>query len=314
MNDPLVPTPDGSDRTRFPEPGLEAADDPNQVIECVAFRFGWNRRRFVEVLGAGLLISVPASSALAQNRGAGGRPRGDGGAGVPVSARIHLGENGTATVLTGKVEMGQGARAEITQAAAEELRLPPGRVQLLMADTAVVPGVVVVRDGDFVGVAAPTTHLAEKAVDVLAATARWEIKEHLSSGALFEHLRQTAQGGVPPNPFRDEVAKAPKSLKSTFQVAYVQHAPMETRTALAEWGDDGQLSVWTGTQNPFGYQSELDIHLLNRPDLPSVGGGETPLVAVAPAISNALFHATGRRLRSLPLRLEPAAADADRPA
>ena len=28
---------------------------------------------------------------------------------------------------------------------------------------------------------------------------------------------------------------------------------------------------------------ELDIHLLDRPDLPSVGAGETPLIAVAPA-------------------------------
>ena len=27
---------------------------------------------------------------------------------------------------------------------------------------------------------------------------------------------------------------------------------------------------------------QLDIHLLNRPDLPSVGAGETPLIAVAP--------------------------------
>ena len=49
---------------------------------------------------------------------------------------------------------------------------------------------------------------------------------------------------------------------------------------------------------------ELDIHLLNRPDLPSVGGGETPILAIAPAIANALHHATGRRLRDLPLRLE----------
>jgi len=47
---------------------------------------------------------------------------------------------------------------------------------------------------------------------------------------------------------------------------------------------------------------ELDIHLLNRTDLPSAGGGETPIIAVAPAIGNAVFHATGVRLRDLPLR------------
>jgi len=48
---------------------------------------------------------------------------------------------------------------------------------------------------------------------------------------------------------------------------------------------------------------ELDIHLLNRPDLPSVGGGETPIIAIAPAIANAVFHATGERIREMPIRL-----------
>ena len=49
---------------------------------------------------------------------------------------------------------------------------------------------------------------------------------------------------------------------------------------------------------------ELDIRLIDRPDLPSVGAGETPLIAVAPAIANAVFQATGTRLRQMPLRLK----------
>jgi isoquinoline 1-oxidoreductase len=48
---------------------------------------------------------------------------------------------------------------------------------------------------------------------------------------------------------------------------------------------------------------EMEITLLNRPDLPSVGAGETPIIAIAPAIGNAVFHATGKRLREMPLRL-----------
>jgi len=47
----------------------------------------------------------------------------------------------------------------------------------------------------------------------------------------------------------------------------------------------------------------LDIHLMDRPDIPSAGAGETPIIAIAPAIANALFHATGQRLRQMPLRL-----------
>ena len=50
-----------------------------------------------------------------------------------------IGKDGTITVMTGKVEGGQGSRAEITQAAAEELRVSTDRVQLLMADTDLVP-------------------------------------------------------------------------------------------------------------------------------------------------------------------------------
>jgi isoquinoline 1-oxidoreductase len=48
---------------------------------------------------------------------------------------------------------------------------------------------------------------------------------------------------------------------------------------------------------------ELDIVLHNRPDLPAVGGSETPIIAVAPAVANALFHAAAVRCRSLPLKL-----------
>ena len=47
----------------------------------------------------------------------------------------------------------------------------------------------------------------------------------------------------------------------------------------------------------------LDIQLLDRRDLPSAGGGETPIIAIAPAIGNAVYRAAGVRLRSLPLRL-----------
>jgi isoquinoline 1-oxidoreductase len=48
---------------------------------------------------------------------------------------------------------------------------------------------------------------------------------------------------------------------------------------------------------------KLETVLLNRRDLPSVGGSETPIIAVAPAIANAVYHAAGVRSRSMPLRL-----------
>ena len=42
-------------------------------------------------------------------------------------------------MLAGKVEGGQGARAELSQAAAEELGVPVAALQMLLADTAAVP-------------------------------------------------------------------------------------------------------------------------------------------------------------------------------
>jgi nicotinate dehydrogenase subunit B len=45
----------------------------------------------------------------------------------------------------------------------------------------------------------------------------------------------------------------------------------------------------------------IETVLLDRRDLPSAGAGETPIIALAPAIGNALFGATGVRLRGLPL-------------
>ena len=45
----------------------------------------------------------------------------------------------------------------------------------------------------------------------------------------------------------------------------------------------------------------IEVVLLHRADLPSAGAGETPMIAVAPAVANAIFDATRRRLRSLPL-------------
>ncbi|MBI1984447.1 MAG: xanthine dehydrogenase family protein molybdopterin-binding subunit, partial [Acidobacteria bacterium] len=45
----------------------------------------------------------------------------------------------------------------------------------------------------------------------------------------------------------------------------------------------------------------IETILIDRKDLPSAGAGETPMVGVAPAVGNAIFDATGVRLRSLPM-------------
>jgi isoquinoline 1-oxidoreductase len=47
---------------------------------------------------------------------------------------------------------------------------------------------------------------------------------------------------------------------------------------------------------------QVETVLVNRKDLPSAGAGETPIIAIAPAVGNAIFAASGKRLRSLPLQ------------
>ena len=56
-----------------------------------------------------------------------------------VSAWLHIAEDGSVTVYTGKVEVGQNARTSLTQAAAEELHAPIASIQLVMGDTALTP-------------------------------------------------------------------------------------------------------------------------------------------------------------------------------
>ena len=109
----------------------------DELVERVDYDFGLSRRSFVKVLGAGLLIAVTIP-VLAQEEAA-RRGGGGGGGARNLGARIHIGKDGTITVLTGKVEGGQGARAELSQAAAEELGVPLSSVQMLMADTGAVP-------------------------------------------------------------------------------------------------------------------------------------------------------------------------------
>jgi CO/xanthine dehydrogenase Mo-binding subunit len=51
--------------------------------------------------------------------------------------RLHF--DGSASVLSGTSDMGQGARTVLTQIAAEELGIPPDRIAMIMGDTAVAP-------------------------------------------------------------------------------------------------------------------------------------------------------------------------------
>jgi isoquinoline 1-oxidoreductase len=149
-------------------------------------------------------------------------------------------------------------------------------VSIELAPAKALKDVVVVQDDQFVGVAAPNSSLAGDALDKISGTAKWTTAPQPSSQELFEYLKQNADGGVPPNPFAGEFAGA-KVLRQTYQVPYIQHAPLEPRAAVAEW-KDGKLTVWTGSQNPFAIRGELSraFHLADervRVVIPDFGAG-----------------------------------------
>src|SRR5438552_775510 len=52
---------------------------------------------------------------------------------------IRIDADGGITVFTGKAELGQGIKTALIQVAAEELRVAPGRIALVSADTEVTP-------------------------------------------------------------------------------------------------------------------------------------------------------------------------------
>ncbi|MBZ5621082.1 MAG: molybdopterin-dependent oxidoreductase [Acidobacteriia bacterium] len=124
-----------------------------------------------------------------------------------------------------------------------------------------MPGVTVVRDGGFVACTAPTTFAARKALAAISATARWKTVEQPSSNDLFGYLKQHARPQERPQgqdrgSVEKGLAEARTRLKASYQVPYVQHAPMEPRAAVAEW-QDGRLTVWTGTSNPANVRQQL---------------------------------------------------------
>jgi isoquinoline 1-oxidoreductase len=425
---------DGGRRPPLPEKNNEI--DYNELLEPAHFDFGLNRRSFAKILGTGLLLVISAP-ALAQQRHGGGGFLGRGARNI--AARLHIGTDGVITLMVGKVEAGQGSRAEFTQAAAEELRVPASQVVLAAVDTSLVPddgmtagsgstprtvppirqaaaavrellvnfaakqwgvgrdgitvkegraievagkrslsyaefakseeadfaqaipgdvtltavkewkvmgtslirpnarrvvtgehqypsdisrpgmvygkvlrspsygakltavnvaaakamkGVTVAQSEGFVGVTAPTSFAAESALEAIAKTAKWETAPQTSSKELFDYLKRHAEGGVPLNPFADELAKAAKVVRASYEVAYAQHSPLEPRAAVAEWTGNDALTVWTGTQNPFGVRTELAraFHLAEEqvrvvvPDFGAAFGGKhTGEVAVEAA-------------------------------
>src|ERR1700735_727951 len=366
--------------------------------------FDLQRRDFFKLLGAGVMVFAVARSVPAPPETGGSQRRQQEELPRDITAWIHIGEDGSVTAFTGKVEIGQNIRTSLAQSVADELRVPLESVRMVMGDTELTPfdmgtfgsrttptmtpqlrrvsaaardllvltaakewntspeklaaadgrvsesatrrfatyaelargktlaqqipdqdpltppsawtvagksfpkvdgrafvtgkhqytsdlrplgvmygkvlrppsfgatlklcdlsaaqklsGVVVVRDGDFVGAAAASSGEAEAAL--AAIHCEWNETRQVSAGELFSYLKQNAQkdedGPIRQSGSVEEgLSGAKLRLEATYTVAYIAHAPLEPRVAVAEW-KDGKLTVWTGTQRPFATRDAL---------------------------------------------------------
>lgn len=384
-------------------PEVELAEvERYELAEDPFYNFRFDRRQFLKAFSTGIALLVPLSHLVGQEQDESGRGGFNRELPQEIGAWIHVDQDGSIIVYTGKVEFGQNIRTSLAQAVAEELHVPVSTVRLVMGDTDLtpfdmgtfgsrttptmapqlrkaaaaardmlialaaqqwqvapdtvrivdarfvnhdqsksmtladvakgqklvktispdvkttpvdqwtvagksmpkvdgrdfvtgghkytsdmrrdgmlygavvrppklnatleprsssgfsnVPGTRVVEDGDFLGVAAPDPQTAAAAAK--SVPARWKTTEpQPDNAALFDYFRKNARDGRgrPVGSVADGFKTADKTLEQTYTVAYIAHAPLEPRAAIAEWSND-KLTVWTGTQRPFGVKNEL---------------------------------------------------------
>lgn len=164
------------------------------------------------------------------------------------------------------------------------LRPPAFKASLVSVDTAAaeaMSGVTVVVDGNFIGVAAPAEQTAERAVAEIRT--EWKTTPQQSRVGIFEYFRNNVREGGRRRSNNSEgsmeagLAAADKTLQQSYTIDYIAHVPLEPRAALAKWEGD-KLTVWTGTQRPFGVHEEL-VEVFQIPEdrvrviMPDTGSG-----------------------------------------
>lgn len=135
------------------------------------------------------------------------------------------------------------------------LRSPAFGATLRAAETSraeALAGVTIVKEGGFVGVTALTASDAERALATI--DAQWDQRLQPPGPDLVSLLRpQATTFDAPPNGH-----DAAHRIQATYTLPFIAHVPLEPRAALAHWAND-KLTVWTGTQRPFGVREELAV-------------------------------------------------------
>ena len=107
-----------------------------QTTEAAGKKSGMPRRNFFKILGSGILILFHPWSPLDL---AGITPPQQRSLPKDYNAFLHIGQDGTVSCFTGKIEMGQGVITSLVQMMADELNVPMERIKMVMGDTDLCP-------------------------------------------------------------------------------------------------------------------------------------------------------------------------------
>ncbi|MGY4436410.1 nicotinate dehydrogenase subunit B [Bradyrhizobium sp. F1.13.1] len=130
-----------------------------------------------------------------------------------------------------------------------------------------IPGIMaVVRIGDFVGVVAEREENAIRAAEQLAVS--WRPTPELTDLADVENALRanpsTPRTLIDKGDVDAAIAGAAKPMRRTYLWPYQMHASIGPSCAVADF-QDGNIRVWSGTQNPHVLRADLSL-LIERPE------------------------------------------------
>jgi xanthine dehydrogenase YagR molybdenum-binding subunit len=302
-----------------------------ECYRAAAERFGWTRRnpdpRSMRD-GRSLIGWGMASATYPMNY-------------APASAIARLLPDGTAEVTSAASDMGPGTWTSMTQVAAETLGLPIERVKFSLGDTRLPRAPVHGGSMTMASVGSAVQAACRRAREDALARGGADLTEGCAaSGSPSRPLRMSSRAmrasdsrcmpsvlfswrslsirisgrracgasSAPMTPAASSIRRPPAGIGGMMGgigMALMEHSVVDARNGRVPNGNLAEYAVPVHADAP----PVMDVIFVEEDDphvnpLGVKGVGEIAMVGVAPAITNAIFHATGKRVRELPVTPE----------